>query len=125
MKRPTTRGDDDEHSRPGGRQGASITSAAWGQGANTPSAAEEGADTIAVDVCGDIDGAPYPLATEADLDETVALVEKWTVASSPRRRTSRMSRPWALHCNKESTSWAAPDIVIANAGISGSPPPLP
>ena len=56
---------------------AFITGAARGQGReHAIRLAEEGADIIAVDVCRDIDGAGYPGATEADLDETAALVEK-------------------------------------------------
>src|SRR6516164_984444 len=57
---------------------AFITGAARGQGReHAIRLAEEGADIIAVDVCSDIDGAGYPGATEADLDETAALVEKF------------------------------------------------
>ena len=56
---------------------AFITGAARGQGReHAIRLAEEGADIIAVDVCSDIDSAGYPGATEADLDETAALVEK-------------------------------------------------
>ncbi|HEY0228125.1 MAG TPA: SDR family NAD(P)-dependent oxidoreductase, partial [Mycobacterium sp.] len=56
---------------------AFITGAARGQGReHAIRLAEEGADIIAVDVCEDIDGVAYPGATEADLDDTAALVEK-------------------------------------------------
>ena len=55
---------------------AFITGAARGQGrAHAIRLAEEGADIIAVDICRDYDTVPYPMATEADLAETVRAVE--------------------------------------------------
>jgi len=55
---------------------AFITGAARGQGrAHAIRLAEEGADIIAVDICRDYDTVGYPLATEADLAETVKAVE--------------------------------------------------
>src|ERR1700759_5459511 len=55
---------------------AVITGAGRGQGrSHAVALAEQGADIIAVDLCADIEAIPYPLATRADLDETVRLVE--------------------------------------------------
>lgn len=55
---------------------ALVTGAARGQGrSHALRLAEEGADIIAVDIAEQIDTVPYDLATRADLDETVALVE--------------------------------------------------
>jgi SDR family mycofactocin-dependent oxidoreductase len=55
---------------------AFITGAARGQGrAHAIRLAEEGAEIIAVDICRDYDTVGYPLATEADLAETVKAVE--------------------------------------------------
>ena len=55
---------------------AFITGAARGQGrAHAIRLAEEGADIIAVDICRDYDTVGYPMATEADLAETVKAVE--------------------------------------------------
>lgn len=55
---------------------AFITGAARGQGrSHAVRLAEEGADIIAIDLCEDIPDVPYPLATKADLEETVRLVE--------------------------------------------------
>ena len=55
---------------------AFITGAARGQGrAHAIRLAEEGADIIAIDICRDYDTVSYPLATEADLAETVKAVE--------------------------------------------------
>jgi SDR family mycofactocin-dependent oxidoreductase len=54
-----------------------ISGAARGQGrSHAVRFAEEGADVIAVDLCGPIDSVAYPMATREDLDETVNLVEK-------------------------------------------------
>jgi len=55
---------------------AFITGAARGQGrAHAIRLAEEGADIIAIDICRDYATVLYPLATEADLAETVKAVE--------------------------------------------------
>ena len=53
-----------------------ITGAARGQGPVTPvRLAQEGADIIAVDLCGQVATVPYPMATPGDLAETVEEVE--------------------------------------------------
>jgi len=55
---------------------AFITGAARGQGrSHAIRLAQEGADIIAVDVCADMPGMPYPGGSEADLAETVKAVE--------------------------------------------------
>ena len=55
---------------------AFITGAARGQGrSHAIRLAEEGADIMAIDVCRDYGTVGYPLATEADLAETVKAVE--------------------------------------------------
>ncbi|TCK25959.1 mycofactocin-coupled SDR family oxidoreductase [Pseudonocardia endophytica] len=56
---------------------ALVTGAARGLGrACAVRLAAEGADVIAVDVCGPLPGVDYDSAEPSDLDETVALVEK-------------------------------------------------
>jgi (+)-trans-carveol dehydrogenase len=103
---------------------AFITGAARGQGReHAIRLAEEGADIIAVDVCGDIEGAPYPLATEADLDETAALVEKLDRRIVTARADVRDLEALRAALQKGIDELGRPDIVIANAGISGSPAP--
>ena len=55
---------------------AFITGIARGQGrAHAVRLAEEGADIIGIDLCEQMPGVEYPMATEDDLKETVALVE--------------------------------------------------
>ncbi|MGZ5364471.1 MAG: SDR family NAD(P)-dependent oxidoreductase, partial [Mycobacterium sp.] len=54
---------------------ALITGAARGIGrAQAVRFAQEGADIIALDICGAVDTVVVPHATPADLDETVELV---------------------------------------------------
>ncbi|MHB1517314.1 MAG: mycofactocin-coupled SDR family oxidoreductase [Acidimicrobiales bacterium] len=54
---------------------ALVTGAARGQGrSHALRLAIEGADIIAIDRCGDIDGLDYPLGTAEDLEETAELV---------------------------------------------------
>src|ERR1700755_2849641 len=56
---------------------AFITGAARGQGrSHAVRFAEEGADIIAFDLCGQLPTVPYPMSSPEDLDETVKLVEK-------------------------------------------------
>jgi (+)-trans-carveol dehydrogenase len=103
---------------------AFITGAARGQGReHAVRLAEEGADIIAVDVCGDIDGAPYPGATEADLDETAALVEKLDRRIVTAKADVRDLEGLGAALQQGIDELGRPDIVIANAGISGSPAP--
>jgi hypothetical protein len=54
--------------------------------------AEEGADVIAVDLRAQIDSVAYPMATSADLEETVNFAEILDVASLPSRPTSAPSK---------------------------------
>ena len=55
---------------------AFITGAARRQGrSHAVWLAQEGADIIAVDICRDCDRVGYPMATEADLAQTVRAVE--------------------------------------------------
>ena len=103
---------------------AFITGAARGQGReHAIRLAEEGADIIAVDLCADVDAAGYPGATEADLDETAALVEKSgrriVIAKADVRDIGGLQS--ALQQGVDELG--RPDIVVANAGISGTPAP--
>jgi SDR family mycofactocin-dependent oxidoreductase len=97
---------------------AFITGAARGQGrAHAIRLAEEGADIIAIDICRDYPGVPYPLATEADLAETVKAVEaldRRIVASVADVRDAG-----ALQAAVDDgvAQLGRLDIVSANAGI--------
>jgi len=101
---------------------AFITGAARGQGReHAIRLAEEGADIIAVDVCCDIDGAGYPGATEADLDETAALVEKLERRIVTAKADVRDLDGLRAALQQGVDKLGRPDVVIANAGIAGTP----
>jgi SDR family mycofactocin-dependent oxidoreductase len=97
---------------------AFITGAARGQGrSHALRLAGEGADIIAVDLCAQIDTVNYPLATRADLDETVAMVEgtgRKMVATVGDVRT-RADVAAALSAGLG--VFGHLDVVVANAGI--------
>ncbi|BBY24796.1 oxidoreductase [Mycobacterium stomatepiae] len=103
---------------------AFITGAARGQGReHAVRLAEEGADIIAVDMCGDVESVAYPLATEADLDETAALVEKSGRRIVTAKADVRDVASLGAALQQGIDELGRPDVVIANAGISGSPAP--
>ncbi|MCW2621120.1 MAG: short-chain dehydorgenase/reductase [Frankiales bacterium] len=98
---------------------AFITGAARGQGrSHAVRLAEEGADIIAVDLCGDIASNHYPLGTWDELQETAALVEKY----DRRAIVSRVDVRDAAGIRQAMADGVAElghlDIVVANAGIS-------
>jgi (+)-trans-carveol dehydrogenase len=103
---------------------AFITGAARGQGReHAVRLAEEGADIIAVDVCEDIDGVGYPGATEADLDETAALIEKLDRRIVTAKADVRNLESLRTALDQGVAELGRPDVVVANAGISGAPSP--
>lgn len=103
---------------------AFITGAARGQGReHAVRLAEEGADIIAIDTCGDIEGVNYPGATQDDLDETAALVEKLDRRIVTAKADVRDLASLRDALQQGIDQLGRPDVVIANAGISGSPAP--
>ena len=108
---------------------AFITGAARGQGrSHAVRFAAEGADVIAIDLCGQIATVPAPMATRRDLDETVNLVEKagGRIAAFVADVRDLASLRDALARGEEQLGHG-PDIVVANAGIFpvGGPEPDP
>ncbi|MGW5657373.1 mycofactocin-coupled SDR family oxidoreductase [Streptomyces humi] len=98
---------------------AFITGAARGQGrSHALRLAEEGADIIAVDLCADIATARYPLAGEADLAETVRLVEKLGRRIVARRADVRERSQLAAAVAAGVSELGRLDVVVANAGIA-------
>ncbi len=97
---------------------AVITGAARGQGrSHAVHLADEGADIIALDICADIETNEYPLAAQADLEETVRLVEK-----SGRRAVSAIVDVRDRIALKKAIDEAVAElgglhVVVANAGI--------
>jgi SDR family mycofactocin-dependent oxidoreductase len=98
---------------------AFITGAARGQGrSHAVRLAEEGADIVAIDVCGPIASITYPHATPAELDETVRLVEATGRRILARQVDVRDPDAIAGVVADATSSLGVIDIVIANAGIA-------
>jgi SDR family mycofactocin-dependent oxidoreductase len=98
---------------------AFITGAARGQGrAHAVRLAEEGADIIAVDVCGFVAPTPYPPAVPEDLDETVALVEALDRRIVAEVVDVRDSAGLERVCQLGASELGGIDVVVANAGIN-------
>jgi len=104
---------------------AFVTGAARGQGrSHARRLAEEGADIIAIDACATPDWLSYPLATEADLAQTVKEVE-----SLDRRIVARRADVRDLGAVRAALAAGVAelggrlDIVCANAAIISQPVP--
>ena len=98
---------------------AFITGAARGQGrSHAVRMAEEGADIIAVDICEDIDTVTaYGLATEADLAETVKLVEALDRRIVAEKADVRDIQALTQAVEHGVAQLGRLDTVVANAGI--------
>lgn len=112
--------DADPSGRPGRVSGrvALITGVARGQGrSHAVELARQGADIIGVDLCGDLDSIPYPLARPADLEETVKLVEatgaRMVAAQVDVRDAAALTEAVELGVDRLGRL----DIAVANAGV--------
>lgn len=95
-----------------------VTGGARGQGRrHAVRLAEEGADIILFDICGDIEHNDYPLATEHDLEEACREVEKsgHRVTSAAVDVRDRAALETAL--TQAVAELGKLDVVVANAGI--------
>jgi len=102
---------------------ALVTGAARGQGrSHCLRLAEEGAAIIAVDICRDFATAPYPMASEVDLAETVRLVEG--VGGRILARTVDVRDRAALEAvvAEGVARFGAIDVVSANAAMLNPAP---
>ena len=101
---------------------AFITGAARGQGrSHAVRLAKEGADIIVVDSVGGSEQFPwmtYPMATPADLAETVSLVESLDRRIVARQADVRDEASLAAAVDEGLDKLGHIDIVSANAGIS-------
>ncbi len=98
---------------------AFITGAARGQGrSHAVRLAQEGADIIAVDLCRPIETVPYPMATQADLEQTVKEVESLgrRVVARQADVRDRVGLREAFQAGLGELGRL--DIVLANAGIA-------
>ena len=97
---------------------AFITGAARGQGrSHAVRFAEEGADIIAVDLCGQIDTVAYPMTSREDLDETVNLVEKTGRRIVAEQGDVRDFERLKAVLAEGVAELGRVDFVLANAGI--------
>jgi SDR family mycofactocin-dependent oxidoreductase len=100
---------------------ALVTGAARGQGrSHAVTLAREGADVAVCDICAKIDWMPHSMGTEADLDETVRLVE-----AEGRRALKGVVdvRSWPdvkAFADRTVEELGKIDILLANAGISSN-----
>jgi SDR family mycofactocin-dependent oxidoreductase len=98
---------------------AFITGVARGQGrSHALRLAADGADIIGVDICADIDSNGYPMASRAELDETVSLVEE-----QGAKMIGLVADVRDFHALKKALDegvghFGRLDIVLANAGIA-------
>ena len=98
---------------------AFITGVARGQGrSHAVKLAAEGADIIGIDICADIASNGYPMASRAELDETIALVER-----SGGKMLGSVADVRDFHALKAALDTGVEhfgrlDIVLANAGIA-------
>jgi len=103
---------------------AFVTGAARGQGrSHAVRMAEEGADIIAVDICEDIESVTaYDLATEADLAETVKLVEALDRRIVAEKADVRDIEALTAAVERGVAQLGRLDIIVANAGIFSHAP---
>jgi (+)-trans-carveol dehydrogenase len=104
---------------------AFITGAARGQGrSHALTLAREGADIIAVDICRQAETVPYPMATPADLADTVKQVEALDRRIIASEVDIRDLGALTAAVDAGVAELGRLDIVLANAGISTPAPTL-
>ncbi len=98
---------------------AFITGVARGQGrSHAVRLAEEGADIVGIDLLEHEPFAPYPMATQNDMDETMALVEKTGRRMLGIKADVRDRAALVGAVEAGVAEFGRLDIVAANAGIS-------
>jgi SDR family mycofactocin-dependent oxidoreductase len=97
---------------------AFISGAARGQGrSHAVRLAEEGADIIAVDICGPIDNLAYPHSTPEDLAETVELVKAQNRRIVAAEVDVRDHDALKALVDSGVEQLGRLDIIVANAGV--------
>lgn len=97
---------------------AFITGVARGQGrAHAVRLTDEGAAVIGVDICAQIDGVEYPMATPEDLEETVRLVEDNGGRIVTGIADVRSQAALEKVLQEGLAEFGRLDFVIANAGV--------
>lgn len=102
---------------------AIVTGGARGMGRSHALAlAGEGADVVLVDRCEDLPTLDYPLATDADLEETVRLVEKAGSRCVAVKADVREAGEMQDVARRVVDELGRIDVLVANAGVSGGAP---
>ncbi|MEU6643623.1 mycofactocin-coupled SDR family oxidoreductase [Saccharomonospora sp. NPDC046836] len=102
---------------------ALVTGAARGQGrAHAIRLAEEGADIIAVDLCGQIDSVPYAMGNAADLTQTAKEVEAFDRRIHTEAADVRDLAQLEAVVRRGEAEVGPIDVVVANAGIFSTEP---
>jgi SDR family mycofactocin-dependent oxidoreductase len=97
---------------------AFITGVARGQGrSHAVRLAQEGADIIGVDICEDVRSIAYPMASDAELDETGAMIEATGRRALLRKADVRSFEQLDAVVAEGLTAFGHIDVVCANAGI--------
>ena len=97
---------------------AFVSGAARGQGrSHAVRLAEEGADIIAVDICGPIDNLAYPHSTPEDLAETVELVKAQNRRIVAAEVDVRDYDALKALVDSGVEQLGGLDIIVANAGV--------
>lgn len=97
---------------------ALVTGAARGQGrSHALRLAEEGANVVAIDLCGQVDTVPYDMSTEDDLQSTVKLVEGTGSRILSAVVDARDASAMQEIADRGVEEFGHLDIVCANAGI--------
>jgi SDR family mycofactocin-dependent oxidoreductase len=95
-----------------------ITGAARGMGrSHAVRLAEEGADLVLVDICAPISGLDYPLATEADLEETAKFVREHQRTALTHVADVRDAAAMKAVVSEAVSELGGLDAAVANAGV--------
>ncbi len=98
---------------------AFVTGVGRGQGrSHAVRLASDGADIIGVDICADIESNGYPMASRAELDETIALVERAGGKMLGSVADVRDFQALKSELDAGVDHFGRLDIVCANAGIA-------
>ena len=102
---------------------ALITGGARGQGrSHAVTLAREGADIVVCDIAEQIDSAPYPMGTEADLAETANQVESLNRRCMTIKADVRRLQEMQVVAERAISEFGHIDFLLANAGIASNSP---